>query len=87
MEEVDLAVAADALKPRAFYEHFDDLSLEVMKKNNALLMREALATVAIADRPKAVLFFDVRNLVGSMLWESYLVFGFTITLSWYWFPR
>jgi hypothetical protein len=61
IEEVELAVAADALKPRSLYEHFDDLSLEVMRKNNALLMREALATVAIADRPKAVLFFDVRT--------------------------
>jgi len=61
MAEVELAVAADALKPRSLFEQFDDLSLGVMRKNNALLLREALETVEVADMPKTELFFDVRT--------------------------
>lgn len=61
LEDVERLVAADALKPRSLFEHFDDLTLEVMQKNNSLLLRESLATVDVKDMPQGVLCFDLST--------------------------
>ena len=61
LEDVERAVAADALKPRSMFEHFDDLSLDVMQKNNALLLRESLENTKPEDMAKASLSFDLNT--------------------------
>lgn len=52
---------AELAKDRSLYSRFDDLTLEVMQKNAAVIAEESTNGVAIEDMPSATLKFDVRS--------------------------
>lgn len=59
-EQVELLSSIEAGRDRSEFANFDDLSLNVMQRNNTKVIQESTQNVDINDMPPATLLFDVR---------------------------